>query len=95
MVVRHHQRPGGQRHELPGDEEGEGVVGQHDEVHAGEKRRIERQHAAGRLLVLAIADGEQAGGGAAEIHDDEKERGERIDAKMCADPRQAEGQAQR
>ena len=60
MVVRHHQRPGGQRHELPGDEEGEGVVGQHDEVHAGEERRIEWQHAPRRFLVLAIADGEQA-----------------------------------
>ena len=37
-------------------QEGEGVVGEHDEVHAGEERRIERQHALRRLLVPAVAE---------------------------------------
>ena len=38
----------------------EGVVGEHDEVHAGEEGRIERQHALRRCLVAAIAEREQA-----------------------------------
>ena len=38
------------------DQEGEGVVGEHDEVHAGEEGRIERQHALRRLLVPAVAE---------------------------------------
>ena len=61
-MVRHDQRPRRQRHELPGDEKSEGVVGQHDERHAGEKGRIERQHALRRRLVAAIAEREQACG---------------------------------
>ena len=54
---------------------------------------IERQHPAGRRLVPAIADGEQAGAGAAEIHDHQKECGERVHAKMRAGPRQPDRQA--
>ena len=53
---------------------------------------IERQHPAGRFLVRAIADGKQARAGAAEVDHGEKERGERIDAEMGADPWQSEGQ---
>ena len=49
VVVRHHQRPRRQRHELPGDEEAEGVVGEDDEIHAGEECGIERQHASRAL----------------------------------------------
>ena len=94
-VVRHHQRPGRQRHELPGDEEGEGVVSQDDQVHAAEECRIERQHPAGRLLMLAIADGKQAGTGAAEVHHHQKERAERVHAVVRADPRQADGEPHR
>jgi hypothetical protein len=37
--------------------------------------------------MAAVADGEQAGAGAAQIDDRKKERGERIHAKMRADPR--------
>ena len=44
-VMRDHQRPGGERHEFPRHQEAEGVVSQHDEIHAGEISRIERQHA--------------------------------------------------
>jgi hypothetical protein len=91
-MMRHHQRPRRQRHELPGDEKGEGVVGEHDQVHAGEKRRVERQHALRRLLVAAVPDREQAGRGGAEIDHGEKERGERVDAEMRAGPRQPERQ---
>ena len=44
-MVRHHQRPGRQRHELPRDQKAECVVGQHDEIHAGE---IGRERTAAR-----------------------------------------------
>ena len=74
-VVRHHQRPRGQRHELPGDQEGEGVVGEHDQRHAGEKGGIERQHALRRRLVLAVAEREQARARGAEIDHGEEEGG--------------------
>ncbi len=46
------------------DQEGEGVVGEHHEVHAGEERRIERQHALRRVLVPAVAERVEACGGA-------------------------------
>ena len=94
-MMRHHQRPGGERHELPGHQEGEGVVGQDDEVHAGEEGRIERQHALRRFLVAAIAEREEARGRAAEIDDDQEERGQRVDAEMRAEPGQAERQRSR
>ena len=37
-------------------QEGEGVVGEDHEVHAGEESREERQHALRRRLVPAIAE---------------------------------------
>ena len=73
----------------------EGVVGQHDQVHAGEIGREERQHPQRRGLVPAIAERVEACRGAAEIGDDEKECRQRIEAKMRADARQADRQRQR
>ena len=61
-------------------------------VHAGEERRVEREHAAWRLLVLAVADGVEAGARPAETRHDEKEGRKRIDAEVGADPGQADGQ---
>ena len=91
-MVRHHQRPRRQRHELPGQQKREGVVGEHDQRHAGKERRIERQHASGRRFVLAVAERKQARAKRAEIdHDQEKGR-ERIEAQMRAEPGQAERQ---
>ena len=72
LIVRHDQCPRRERHELPGEEEGEGVVGQDDEVHGGKKQRIEGQHALRRLLVPAIAERVEARRRAAEINDDKK-----------------------
>ena len=92
--MRHHQRPGRERHELPGEQEGEGVVGDDDEGHAGEEQRIERQHALRRRLVPAEAERVEARRGAAEIDHDEKERRERVEAEMRAEPGQAERQDQ-
>jgi len=59
-MMRHHERAGGERHELPRHQEREGVIGEHNEVHAGKERRVERQHALRRFLVPAIAECEQA-----------------------------------
>ena len=86
MIVRHHQRPGRQRHELPGEEKGEGVVGDDDEGHGGEEQRVEGQHALRRRLVAAEAERIKARGGAAEIDHHEKERRERVQAEMGAEP---------
>ena len=36
-MVRHHQRPGGQRHQLPREQEAERVGRKHHEVQAGEE----------------------------------------------------------
>ena len=91
-MVRHDQRPGRQRHELPGHQEREGIVREHHEIHAGEERRIERQHALRRRFVPSIAQGKQAGGRRAEVHHREKERRQRIESKMRAEPRQPERQ---
>ena len=91
-MVRHHQRPRGERHELPGEQIREGVIGEHDERHAGKESRIERQHALRRRLVLPIAKREQACAHGAEIDNDEKKCGERVDAQMRAEPRHTDWQ---
>jgi hypothetical protein len=67
-------------------------IGEHDEVHAGKERRIERQHAQPRPLVGAIADGEQARRRGAEIDHHDEEGGKRVHAEAHADPRQSERQ---
>jgi hypothetical protein len=73
------------------DKEAEGVVGQDDKVHGGEVYGVEGQDASWSLLVRAVADGEQAGAGGAQIGEDEKESAERVHAEPRADPRQADG----
>ena len=83
LVMRHDERPGGERHELPGEEEGEGVVGEDDEVHPGEERREERQDAHRRRFVLAMAERIEAHRGAAEIDDGEERSRERIEAEVA------------
>jgi hypothetical protein len=75
-------------------EEGERVVGKGDERHAGEEGGIERQHALRRTLVLAVTQCEQACAQCAEIDHEEKERRERIEPEMRAEPGHAERQRQ-
>ncbi len=36
-MVRHHQRPGGERHQFPGEQEAERIGGQDDQRHAGQE----------------------------------------------------------
>jgi hypothetical protein len=62
MMVREHERPGGDGHQLPGKQEAETIVGKHDEVHAGNKQGIEGEDTARRCLVPTMADGKEAGG---------------------------------
>jgi len=87
-------RPRHQRHELPGDEEGERIVGEHDQRHAGEESRIKRQYPPRRRLMAAIAEREQACARGAEIDHGEEETGERVEAEMRAQPGQADRQGQ-
>ena len=89
-LMRHHQRPGGQRHQFPGEQKHEGVVGDGDERHAGEEGGIERQDASGVRFVAAIAQREQAGAGAAEADQGQEEAGQGVEAEMGADPGEAE-----
>ena len=91
-MMRHDQRPRGERHELPGGQEGEGIVGEDNKVHAGQEGWIERQHTQRRRLVLSAAKRKQAGGGGTEIDDGEKESRKRVHTKINAEPRQAERQ---
>ena len=94
-MVSHDQRPRGEGHELPREQERERVVGEHDQIHAGDERGEERQDACGRLFVPAVTETEEARRGAAEIHDQEKERRQGIKPEMRAQPRQPDRQRER
>ena len=91
-MVRHDERPRGERHEFPGKQEREGVVRQHDKIHAGKERREERQHPVRRRFVTAIAKAIEAGDGAPEVDNDKEKDRERIQAEMSTDPRQPQRQ---
>ena len=92
LVMGDHQRPRGQRHELPRHQKAEGVVGEHHQIHGGEIGGIERQDALRGFLMAAIAERVEAGSSAAEIDDDQEKRRQRIDAEMRAEPRQPQRQ---
>ena len=94
LVVRHDQRPGTERHELPRRKESEGIVRQHHQVHAGKEGRIEGQNPVRRFFVASVAEPIQAGRRAAEVDDDEKERRKRVQTEMRAQPRQPDRKRQ-
>ena len=91
-MVRHDERPRRKRHELPGKEEGERVGGEHDEVHAGEERRKERQHAPRALFMAAVAEAEEARRCAAEIDHQQEKSAQRVEPEVGAEPRQPDRQ---
>ena len=91
-MVSHDQRPGSERHELPGQQEREGVVGEDDQIHAGQKSREEWEHAAGRGFVPPVAEAVQACSEAAQVGDDQEQRAQRIQPEMRTEPRQADRQ---
>ncbi len=94
-VIGEHDRPRRQGHELPRQQEREGVVGEDDQIHAGEKGGIERQHPGGCALVAAVAQRIETGDRGAQVDDHQEERAQRIDAEPGADARQADRQCQR
>ena len=67
---------------------------EHDQVHAREKQRIERQDAFRLALAATVAEGEQARRAGAEVHDNQKGGGQRVNPEMRADARQSERQHQ-
>ena len=75
--------------------ESEGIVGEDDELKGGDEERIEGKDPRGLGFVAAVADGEDARRGGAEIDDEEKEGGERVEPEMPAEPGQAERQDER
>ena len=93
-MVGHDQGPGGERHELPGQQEGERVGRQHDQVHPCQERRKKRQHPLRRRLVASIAQPVESRRRPAQVDDDEKESRECVHAEMCPQPRQPQRQNQ-
>jgi hypothetical protein len=85
-MMGHHERPGAERHEFPGQQERERVVRNDHKIHAGEERWKEREHAVGRRFMSAVAECIEARCGAPQIDDNEKKSGKRIDAEMGAEP---------
>jgi hypothetical protein len=83
-VVGGDEKERGQRHRLPHDHEGVGVVGQDDEHHAGEKDVVfEGEQAGWRALPLAeVAGGERRDARRDAADDDQKERRKAIETKM-------------
>ncbi len=71
-MVRHDQRPGGERHEFPAQQIGKRVVRQHHEVHAGQEGGEEGQHAVRRRIVVAVAETIEAGRSASQIDDNQE-----------------------
>ena len=94
-MMGHDQRPGGERHGLPGQKKGEGIGCQHHQGHGGEEHRKEGQHAVRRCLVAAMAKPIEARRGAPEIDHHEEKRGKHVDAKIGTDPRNAERQCEK
>src|SRR3954470_17152043 len=91
-MVGHDQRPRRQRHELPAQKIGEGIVRQHHEVHAGEKGGEEGKHAVRCGVMMAVAEAIEACRRPTQIDDDEEERGQCVEAEMRAKPRQTDRQ---
>jgi hypothetical protein len=74
------------------DQEAEGIIREHDKIHAGEISRVERQHAFWGPLIFAIAESEQARGRPSKVDDNDEKARQSVDAKMRAEPRQTERQ---
>ena len=91
-MMRHDERPGGERHEFPAHEKHERVVGERHETHAREKRGIEREHPFGIVFVAPVAERKEARRRRAQIDYREEERRQRVEPEMGADPGQADRQ---
>src|SRR5437763_82164 len=68
------------------------LISPHGQVQAGEEGRIERQRALRFMFVPTVSERVETGAGRTQPDDDQKEGGQRVEAKMRADPGQAERQ---
>jgi hypothetical protein len=85
-MMRHHQRPGNERHQLPSKQKAKRIVSHYNEVEGREKGWIERQHTSRVTFVPAVAERVKASSDASKPHHNQKARRERIEAEMRADP---------
>ncbi len=81
-----------ERHQLPGEQEDEGVIGEDDQRHAGEEGGNERDHAGGLGFVASVADCVDAGAGASEADEHQKRGRQGIEPEIHPDPGQAQRQ---
>ena len=91
-VMRHDQRPGGERHQLPGEQEGEGVVREDNQRHAGEEGGKERDDATRVRFVASVADGVEARACSTQADEHQERRREGVKPEVDANPRQTERQ---
>ena len=88
-----------QGHQLPGDHEQEGIVGQHDQQHAGQEQSgeaAERDQGIPALLEAAhIGRAVDPDGTGYETDQEQEEPGERIETKVPRQPRQSQRQDRR
>ena len=92
-VAGHDQRPRGERHQLPGEQEGVGVVGDQHEVHRRGEQRKQRLDARRQFLGAVEAHAVDAGRQHAAIDHDAEEGRQRVQPQVEADGRQADRQA--
>jgi hypothetical protein len=93
-VIAGHQEVGGQRHHLPGHHEGIGIVGQQHRRHAGQEQVVpepEQGQGAG-FQVPEIAPGIQPHPERRAAQQGQKEAGERVQAQVERQVRQADRQ---
>jgi hypothetical protein len=92
-VPGHHQRPGTERHELPGEQEAVGIVGQQNEIHRCGEQWKQRLDPRRQVLVPVESQAVHRRGQHAAIDHDPEERRHQIEPQPQSDGRQADRQA--
>ena len=90
-VLAQHQCPGGERHELPADQEGKRILRQQHQIHAGDEGRVEGHDPLRLAGVCSVADGIAAHDGGGQVDDDGERGAQRIEAEEGAAERQPDG----
>src|SRR4029079_2118818 len=94
-MVSDHESPGGERHELPANKEREGIVGQHNQIHACEKGGKKWQDSMRGGFMMPVSESYKACSSTGETDEKKKKCGERTTPKVPSEPRQADRQHQR
>jgi len=92
LMVRQHQQPGGQGHELPGHQKNESVIGDQHAIHAEQEQREQRRDPVRLLQMRHIAAAIQSGQGGGDVNDHQEEGRQAVEPEMRRHPGQAEGQ---